>query len=110
MSLETVAARLNHSLVVAAEEALREVKEECGVTELDLLCPIMRTYHIYEHKGRQILKITHWFKMKAPSNQTLIAQMEEGITEVCWLDTVKMQRAYENTYQNIKLLCKFAAL
>ena len=93
-----------------AAAALREVEEECGVTQLELLCPITDTYHVYEHKGRQILKRTHWFKMQAPSEQRLSAQTEEGITAVCWLDSVKMERALENTYENIKLLCKFAAL
>ena len=90
--------------------AIREVQEECGVTDLKLLCPMIKTYHIYEHKGRHILKVTHWFKMISSGAQELKAQTEEGITEVVWLDTVKMQQAFENTYENIKLLCKFAAL
>ncbi len=90
--------------------AIREVQEECGVTELELLCPMIKTYHVYEHKGKRILKVTHWFKMTSSGEQELKAQTEEGITEVAWLDTVKMQQAFENTYENIKLLCKFAAL
>lgn len=93
-----------------ATAAVREVKEECGVTQLNLVCPMIKTYHVYPHKGRQVLKITHWFKMQAQSDQKLNGQTEEGITKVCWLDTVKMQEAFENTYENIKLLCKFAAL
>ena len=92
------------------EAAIREVKEECGVTNLRLLCPIKQTYHVYQHKGKRILKVTHWYKMFAKSNQNLNPQLEEQITKVVWMNSVKMKNALENTYENIKLLCKFAAL
>ena len=92
------------------EAAIREVKEECGVTRLRIVCPIEKTYHVYEHKGKHVLKITHWYKMYTDSNQKLKPQLEEHITQVVWMNTVKMRKALENTYDNIKLLCKFAAL
>ncbi len=90
--------------------ALREVAEECGVTNLKLVCPMEKTYHVYFHKGKSVLKITYWYKMFANSKQKLKPQLEENITEVIWMDNVKIQEALNNTYDNIKLLCKFAAL
>ena len=45
------------------QAALREVEEECGISDLQLGSRIQNTYHIYEHKEKQILKITYWYLM-----------------------------------------------
>ena len=90
--------------------AIREVAEECGVTNLKLVCPMKKTYHVYFHKGKSVLKITNWYEMFTNSDQNLKPQLEEGITQVEWMDNVKIKEALNNTYDNIKLLCKFAAL
>jgi hypothetical protein len=36
--------------------ALREVEEECGIFNLKLIKPLVTTYHIYFHKGVQIIR------------------------------------------------------
>ena len=92
------------------EAALREVSEECGVTGLVLVAPMQETYHMYNLKGRRVLKITHWYQMFANSDQNLSPQLEENITKVVWLDLLKTKKVLENTYDNIKLLCRFAPL
>lgn len=90
--------------------AIREVEEECGVAGLQIIKALPKTYHIYEDKGKRILKITHWYKMLTDSDQDLKPQLEEGISKVVWMNAVKMQEVFENTYGNIKLLFKFALL
>ncbi|MCD6543759.1 MAG: NUDIX domain-containing protein [Flavobacteriaceae bacterium] len=87
------------------ESALREVQEECGIVDLNLKEFIMETYHIYDEKNNQILKKSHWFKMKSDEN-SLIPQLEEGITKAEWKDNIEIQNALSNTYPNIKLLIK----
>jgi hypothetical protein len=67
------------------DAAVREVEEECGITVKKLDKKLLKTYHIYELKGKVVLKISHWYAMHAKSNQKLVPQLEEGITEVKWL-------------------------
>src|SRR5580704_13598268 len=54
--------------------AQREVKEETGISYLELLRFLLITQHEYEERGQVILKETHWWLMKANSNQKLIPQ------------------------------------
>ncbi len=85
--------------------ALREVQEECGIENITLNNFILSTYHIYREKGKEILKISHWYAMK--SNEIrFIPQIEEGITEVVWKNIDQVHQALQNTYQNILLLIK----
>ncbi len=84
--------------------AVREVEEECGLTNVIIKEFIMSTYHIYRFKGVQVLKISHWYKMFADSHQDLKPQLEEGITKASWLDNVGINEALNDTYDNIKLL------
>ena len=84
--------------------AIREVEEECGITNVVLKKYVKTTYHIYEYKEKQVLKITYWYKMLTKANQVLTPQREEGITKVIWLNKMTMKEALEDTYDNIKLL------
>lgn len=84
--------------------AVREVEEECGITNVKLKEYLKTTYHIYEYKEQQVLKTTYWYQMSILGNQTLTPQVEEGITKVAWLDTLSMKKVIEDTYANIKLL------
>lgn len=88
--------------------AQREVEEETGVHNLILQSKIGETYHIYQEKGEQILKISHWFHFNCPSNQKVIAQTEEDITEVKWIPLKNIQEPLQNTFNNISdILEKF---
>jgi len=87
-----------------AQAAIREVEEECGITDLQLGDFIDKTYHIYEHKNKFILKITHWFKMYCDNKQKLVPQLEEAITKVVVLNKKSQAEVLNNTYPNIKLL------
>lgn len=87
-----------------SDAALREVEEECGIAGLQLESFFDKTYHIYEYNNQLIFKITHWFTMTSNSNTKLIPQLEEGITEVAFLDTDTQQKILQNLYPNLKLL------
>jgi 8-oxo-dGTP pyrophosphatase MutT (NUDIX family) len=60
------------------ECALREVREETGMDHLDLVAPLIVTYHTYHEGSKFILKESHWYQMKANGEQPLTPQTEEG--------------------------------
>ncbi|WP_242130511.1 NUDIX hydrolase [Aestuariivivens marinum] len=84
--------------------ALREVAEETGVAGLKIVKPLDTTYHIFKRNGRHKIKVTHWFQMKTSFAGDLVAQENEGITKVEWLNNGQINKALENSYANIKLL------
>jgi ADP-ribose pyrophosphatase YjhB (NUDIX family) len=81
--------------------AIREVEEECGISNPVILFPITTTYHTYFMKGKHCFKTTYWFCMKYNGNQVLIPQTEEGITNVCWMKKTELNQVFENTYLSI---------
>jgi len=86
--------------------AVREVQEECGISILKIGKKICNTYHIYELNEKTILKKTSWYKMKAESQSDLIPQLEEGITDVRWLDPGDLMMVKQNTYPLIRDLIR----
>lgn len=65
--------------------ALREVHEECGITNHSIVRPLAPSYHTYSWEGISYLKKTHWFLMKYDGEMILQPQQEEGITGIEWL-------------------------
>lgn len=88
------------------EAAIREVEEECGISGLEITEKLPKTYHIFQRKGRETLKITYWYKMKTSFDGKLTPQLEEGITEVVFKGKQQTIEALKNTYGNILLLFK----
>jgi 8-oxo-dGTP pyrophosphatase MutT (NUDIX family) len=68
-----------------AETAVREVKEETGLTQITLGTHLLDTWHTYEQNDKRILKTTHWYKMQTTDNQ-LVPQAEEDIEQAIWAD------------------------
>ena len=83
--------------------AIREVEEECGISNLKLIKPLVTTYHIYFHKGTK-LKETHWFLMTSDDENKLTPQTEEGITSVGFKNETEIDDVLQNSYANIKLV------
>lgn len=81
--------------------AVREVQEECGLQHVELKEFVTSTWHTYERKGRQHLKRTDWFLMRASSNEELTAQSEEDIEEVRWLDNDGVRMMEGDTYPSL---------
>lgn len=84
--------------------AIREVEEETGVKGLEIVKQLDTTYHIFKRNGQFKIKVTYWFEMKTSYTGELLAQEEEGITRVEWLNADEITEAIKNSYANIKLL------
>lgn len=82
--------------------AIREVREECGLQDIQLLRPLCHTWHTYERKGIQHLKRTDWFLMAASSAEQLTAQTEEDIDEVRWVDAEGLAEVRCDTYPSLQ--------
>ncbi len=80
--------------------AVREVKEETGLTGIELGEKIITTYHTYTEFGKHILKESHWYKMLT-TKQKLTPQAEEGITDIRWIKQSELKKYTSNTYQTI---------
>ncbi len=88
------------------ETAIREVEEECGLSQLNIIKQLPCTYHTYPLKGKMILKTTYWYEMKYLLNEMLVPQIEEDITEVCWKKTSELKDVLKNTYASIAEILK----
>ena len=86
------------------ECALREVAEETGVQGLKIENILKTTYHVFKRNGTYKLKEVHWFAMKTSYKGELVGQLDEGIEKVKWKGPVKIAKALENSYANIKIL------
>ena len=84
------------------ECAIREVEEECGVNNLQIVSQPQITYHTYEINGKAILKRTYWFKMNTNYTDKLVPQIKEGITKVEWVYEKDISKKLENTFGIIK--------
>jgi 8-oxo-dGTP pyrophosphatase MutT (NUDIX family) len=84
-----------------ADCAIREVKEETGIKDLELKRFLLITHHDYFERGVELTKETHWWLMKSNSNQTLIPQADEDITELKWIGTTELSTVLQNTYPGI---------
>jgi 8-oxo-dGTP pyrophosphatase MutT (NUDIX family) len=80
--------------------AIREVEEECGIKKLTIIKPFEPSYHTYILKEKIVLKKTYWYEMICADKKELVPQLEEGITEVKWMNKEEVEKALENTYRS----------
>ncbi len=86
------------------ECAVREVREETGIQHIQLNEFLTTTYHTYQQNGNTILKPSHWFKMINPTNDVLIPQIEEDITEIKWVSKAEAEKIKDGMYPTIRLI------
>lgn len=82
--------------------AIREVKEETGLQEVQLKEFLITTYHTYNLFGKSILKETHWYKMETSSLQSLKPQTEEEISDIEWVNRQSLNEKLKNTFPSVK--------
>jgi 8-oxo-dGTP pyrophosphatase MutT (NUDIX family) len=92
------------------EAGVREVSEETGLTDLQVVGPLMATYHSYYIDDLLILKRTSWFEMNYAGNEVPIPEYEEDITEIRWVRQEELGKFTENTYPAIVDLLKYKNL
>ena len=80
------------------DAAIREVKEETGLDEVEIIEAIGETLHTFRRRKKWVLKTTHWFRMKASSDQNLVPQEEEKIDAVEWKNKQEWLKVASGTY------------
>lgn len=83
------------------EAALREVTEETGLHGLEIVKPILSTFHTYQMTEDMNLKKTKWYEMKYTGDETPVPQTEEKITEIAWVAPGKTDFIRKNTYPSV---------
>lgn len=86
--------------------AIREVQEETGIQNIDLQEFLTETYHVFEQKGKRILKLTYWYKMKT-SDFDLVPQAEEDIEQAVWVTKENFIKNEPIVYKNILEVLSF---
>ncbi|MCG8700350.1 MAG: NUDIX domain-containing protein [Bacteroidales bacterium] len=92
------------------DAAIREVSEECGITNLEITNPMLSTYHIYEEKKKLVLKRVMWYEMIHKGNQPLKPQAEEDITAIKWFSQRDLFEPISNTYLTILDVLKYVGV
>jgi 8-oxo-dGTP pyrophosphatase MutT (NUDIX family) len=83
------------------ECAVREVEEETGLVNIELLSPLIITYHTYHEGSKFILKESHWYKMKVSGEQKLVPQTEEDIHEIKWVDKKELKQYMKKSFPSV---------
>ena len=81
--------------------ALREVREETGINELEMRGLICITDHCYRRDGIWHLKHTWWYDMLYTDPTDLTPQTEEDISKAAWVAKSSLPPFLRNTYPSI---------
>jgi ADP-ribose pyrophosphatase YjhB (NUDIX family) len=84
-----------------SEGALREVEEECSISDITLAKQLNTSWHTYIQKGEPMLKATAWYIMDFGGQGTPKPQAEEGITETRWIGEKELSIVRSNTYPSV---------
>ena len=84
--------------------ALREVEEETGITNLEIIQEMPATWHCYLLNDQWTIKKTSWYLMKTASGMKNIPQTEEGITKVYLVDKEGVKGFEDKTFASLKTL------
>ena len=85
------------------ECAIREIKEETGLSNVILENFIDVTFHFYYEKEKLTLKETHWFEMTS-GDTTTEPQLEEDIEKISWVSEHQWQEFFQNSFPSIELI------
>ena len=82
--------------------ALREVRDETGVDDLEIRSLICVTDHCYRRDGFWHLKHTWWYDMIYTNPVDLTPQREEDISRAAWVARSSLPPYLKNTYPSIQ--------
>lgn len=85
-----------------AQTALREVREETGLTDLKIVEKLNNGYHCYLMSKQRTLKRTRWYLMQTQNPGQLVLQKEEGIQDAAWFDPRELPKLNMPMYNNIR--------
>jgi 8-oxo-dGTP pyrophosphatase MutT (NUDIX family) len=83
------------------EAAIREVREECGVRNLEVKREIGKTYHIGKIGQKIFLKKTYWFEMLCNDPENIKPEAREGIIELKWVKLTQNPEILNQTYHSL---------
>lgn len=86
------------------EAALREVEEETGITDLEIIKELPATWHCYLLNDQWTIKKTSWYLMKTASGMKNVPQTEEGISKVYLVDKESVNGFEDKTFASLKTL------
>ena len=81
---------------------MREVAEETGTADAQVVRFLCRTLHAYYMHGRWELKATHWFEMRVSSSRALKPQREEGIDVAAWCPAAELKGRLEGMFPTVR--------
>ena len=81
--------------------ALREVSEETGLKELQIIKPVLSTYHTYQITEDMLLKKTKWYEMLYTGNADPVPEIAESISEIRWVEPGRTDFIRKNTYPSV---------
>jgi 8-oxo-dGTP pyrophosphatase MutT (NUDIX family) len=81
--------------------ALREVREETGLSEVQLGEFLLTTYHSYNDYGHATLKETSWYRMTASAAAVLVPQTAEDIHEIKWVPRGSLAGYLDQTFPSV---------
>ena len=87
--------------------ALREVEEETGITDLEIVKELPDTWHCYLLENQWTIKKTSWFLMRTKSGMKNVPQTEEGISKVYLVDKEGAKDFEEKTFSSLRTLVPF---
>ena len=89
----------------AEQAAVREVMEETGLAEVEIVAPFCTTRHFHNAYGRWEVKQTEWFLMYAAGESPELEPEEgEQITSAEWLRARRLWLAVGDSYSTIKVV------
>lgn len=84
------------------DTAVREIREETGVSGLTNNGLICITDHCYFRNGIWHLKHTWWYDFSCVGNAVTIPQTEEGISEAVWISAQDVPALLADSYPSIR--------
>ena len=87
---------------IITDTAIREVREETGLKDLELKDFICVTHHCYQRDGQWVVKHTWWYRMLCSNSQETVPQTEENITQAVFKDKKEVVEALKDTYPSIR--------